>query len=136
MSVRPSDISRPRDDSTLGMARRAVVWTTLITAIVFGLLTGVQLAAVIDGTPHPAFTIRASLGELAALADPDQPLTRKIALAGGLVVVGLAIAAVLTAIAGRVLQSSGLAEADRRMKAQLDGAQWATDRRASCRERV
>ncbi len=126
MSVRPSDISRPRDDSTLGMARRAVVWTTLITAIVFGLLTGVQMAAAIDGTPHPAFTLRASLGELAALADPDQPLTRKIALAGGLVVVGLAIAAVLTAIAGRVLQSSGLAEADRRMKAQLDGAQWAT----------
>jgi len=126
VSVRPSDISRPRDDSTLGMARRAIVWTALITAIVFVLLTGVQLAAFIDGTPHPAFTIRGSLGELVDLVNPEGPLTRKIALAGGLVVTGLAAAAVLTAVAGRVLQSSGLAEADRRMKAQLDGAQWAT----------
>jgi len=126
VSVRPSDISRPRDDSTLGIARRAIVWTALITAIVFVLLTGVQLAAFIDGTAHPAFTIRGSLGELGALVDPEGPLTRKIALAGGLVVMGLAAAAVLTAVAGRVLRSSGLAEADRRMKAQLDGAQWAT----------
>ena len=126
MSVRPSDISRPRDDSALGIVRRAVVWTALITAIVFVLLTGVQLAALIDGTPQPAFTIRGSLGELVALVNPDGPLTRKIALAGGLTVMGLATTAVLTALAGRVLKSSGLAEADRRMKAQLDGAQWAT----------
>ena len=31
-----------------------------------------------------------------------------------------------TALGGRVLQRSGLAEQDRRMKAQLNGAQWAT----------
>ena len=126
MSVRPSDISRPRDDSTLGMARRAVVWAALIAAIVFVLLTGVQLASLIDRAPRPAFTIRGSLGELVDLANPDQPLSRKIALTGGLTVMGLAVAAALTSITGRVLTSSGLAEQDRRMKAQLDGAQWAT----------
>jgi type IV secretion system protein VirD4 len=82
----------------------------------------------IDGTPHPAFAIRGSLGELVALVDPEGPLTRKIALAGGLLVMGLAAAAVLTAVTGQILRSSGLAEADRRMKAQLDGAQWATHR--------
>jgi type IV secretion system protein VirD4 len=126
MSVRPSDISRPRDDSAVGMARRAVVWTVLLAAIVVVLLCGVQLASLIDGAPRPAFTIRGSLGELVDLANPDQPLTRKIALAGGLLVMGLAVAAVLTSVTGRVLESSGLAEQDRRMKAQLDGARWAT----------
>ncbi|CAB4892296.1 unannotated protein [freshwater metagenome] len=126
MSVRPSDISRPRDDSALGIFRRAITWTALIAAIVFVLLTGVQLASLIDGAPRPAFTIRGSLGELVDLANPDQPLSRKVALGGGLLVMGLAMAALLTSITSQVLKTSGLAEQDRRMKAQLDGAQWAT----------
>jgi type IV secretion system protein VirD4 len=126
MSVRPSDISRPRDDSMMGTARRVVTWTVLIVSVVAVLLVGVQLASLIDGTPHPAFTIRGSLGQLADLVKPDEPLTRKVALVGGLVVIGLLVGSVATAIGGRVLKESGLAEQDRQMKAQLDGAQWAT----------
>ncbi len=126
MSVLPSDISRPRDDSVLGMTRRALTWAALIASMLVVLLVGVQLAALIDGTAHPAFTVRGSVGELVDLADPDQSLTRKVALIGGLVVTGLLVGSAATALGGRVLQRSGLAEQDRRMKAQLNGAQWAT----------
>lgn len=125
MSVLPSDIARPRDDSALGTARRALVWATILAGVLVLLLGSVQIAALIDGTPHPDLRVRASLQALVDIADPQSSASRKVALVAGLVVMGLLVGSVATAVGGRVLEGSGLAERDRRMKAQLDGAQWA-----------
>lgn len=125
MSVLPSDVSRPRDDSVAGTIRRAVVWIAFLCGLVALLLGSVQIAALIDGTPHPALTIRGSLGELVDLANPSTPVSRIVALAGGLIVMGLLLASIGTYVGSRVLRGSGITEQDQRQKRQLDGARFA-----------
>jgi type IV secretion system protein VirD4 len=124
-SIRPSDVSLPRDDSMVGTLRRLSVWGVLAVGFVVVPIAAAQLAAFLLAAEPPALRWRASLGELVDLANPAVAPARWIALAVGLAVSGGLYGALATMAGSRILRATGLRDRDRRQREQLDGARWA-----------
>ena len=59
MTVRASDIAKPRDDSLAGVARRAGVWVTVGLALWLVPMVGVQIGAVLEERSVELFGPRA-----------------------------------------------------------------------------
>lgn len=130
MTVKPSDVAGPRDDSTTGMLRRWGMWMSLLAGAYVTLILGTQLAAIFLGAAPPAWGLR---GALSALLDTAREATRSSGSATRELIatlLGLGIAGWLAWAAGAVIWSwllrvTGLREADQRQQDQLDGARWA-----------
>jgi type IV secretion system protein VirD4 len=125
VTVKPSDVARPRDDSLTGGLRRAGTWLTLGLGAIFTVLLGVQIAAFLQGAPHPPFGLRPAAGELVDAFGPGAETTALIAMTVGVIVAGLIAVAAGTALWSQLLDRTGLRASDQRARDQLDGARWA-----------
>jgi type IV secretion system protein VirD4 len=138
VSVRASDVGRPRDDSLVGVARRAGAWATVGLAVWLVPMLGVQAGALLERRGVAPFGPRAlvqTLGRLIqlgpdeawwrALPDPAAAPRHPASLLVGLVI---ALAAYVTAAAWVwrvVLERTGQRALDERRRHELDGARWA-----------
>jgi type IV secretion system protein VirD4 len=141
VSVRASDIGRPRDDSLAGVARRVGAWATVVLALWLVPMLAVQAGALLEGRGVDPFGPRALVQALARLVEhagrqpwwqalpapgaaPHHPGT----LLAGLVVAVAAFVAAAACVWAIVLERSGQRALDERRRHELDGARWATRR--------
>jgi hypothetical protein len=141
VSVRASDVGRPRDDSLAGIARRTGAWATIALALWLAPMLAVQIGALLErrainpfGPPALVQTL-ARLVEHAghdpwwqALPDPAAAPRHPGTLLAGLAIALAAYAAAAAWTWTRVLERSGQRALDERRRHELDGARWARRR--------
>jgi type IV secretion system protein VirD4 len=141
VSVRTSDVGRPRDDSLTGVARRVGAWATVAVALWLVPMLAVQIGALLERRAINPFGPRALVQTLArlvehaghepwwqALPDPAAAPHHPGTLVVGLVVALAAYAAAAAWAWTRVLERSGQRALDERRRHELDGARWARRR--------
>ncbi|MCK9250800.1 MAG: type IV secretory system conjugative DNA transfer family protein [Solirubrobacteraceae bacterium] len=139
MTVRPSDVAQPRDDSFEGLARRWTLYATFVVGIWLVPMLTVQFGALIEGRWIHPFGPRAmveALAEIVRQADAGQPVWQHLphpdssphtkwgAIFGVAIAAGLYWGAIWK-IWERVESRTALGERDAQRRRDLDGAQWA-----------
>lgn len=136
MTVRPSDVMLPRDHSTVASARLYGLVATVVLGLWLVPMLAVQIGGLLEGRAIGLFGPEALVQSLSRMVTREGPWWQHLPNpdAGphdpAMLLTGIAVALVLFAWMAAslwrlVLRSTGLAQQDAVLHAQLDGGRWA-----------